>query len=301
MRRDPALRLCSLDCLGESARTAAQAQRYFEAYQDTIAHLAAQPAARVHLRHALSVKLTALEPKFGPTHRGTYDARLIPQVLHLARAAAAANIGLTIDAEEQDRLESTLDVLAAVMDDRTTAGWDGLGLAVQAYGLRALQVIAWLADTARVRGRRITVRLVKGAYWDGEIKRAQERGLDRFPVFTDKRMTDVSYLVAAQRLFDQSDVIFPQFATHNALTVAAVRAMAPTGRGLRISTIARYGRATVSGRFEGCRFPACTRVRAGRVASGPARLLDPPSARERCELVIRTQVSRCWDSAACTA
>jgi RHH-type proline utilization regulon transcriptional repressor/proline dehydrogenase/delta 1-pyrroline-5-carboxylate dehydrogenase len=229
MRRDSSLGLCSLDCLGESARSAAQAQRYFQAYQDTIAYLAAQPTAGVHMRHGLSVKLTALEPKFGPTHRSTYDARLIPRLLRLAQAAAAANIGLTIDAEEQDRLESTLDVLAVVMDHRTTADWDGLGLAVQAYGLRSLQVIAWLADKARVRGRRITVRLVKGAYWDGEIKRAQERGLDRFPVFTDKRMTDVSYLVAAQHLFDQSDVIFPQFATHNALTVAAVRAMAPTG------------------------------------------------------------------------
>jgi len=229
MRRDPALRLCSIDCLGESARTEAQAQRYFRAYEHVIEVLAREPAAPLHLRHGISIKLSALEPRFGPRYRGTYHARLIPQVLHLAQRAAAAGIGLTIDAEEQDRLESTLDVMAALIDDPTTRSWAGLGLAVQAYGLRAPHVITWLADRARARERRMTVRLVKGAYWDSEIKRAQERGLDAFPVFTEKCATDVSYLVCAHRLFEQQNVIFPQFATHNAMTVAAVRAIAPPG------------------------------------------------------------------------
>lgn len=229
MGRDPALSLCSIDCLGESARTTVQAQRYFDAYEAAIKRLAGQRSASLHLRHGISVKLTALEPRMGPRHRRTYSARLIPTIVRLARLAAAANIGLTIDAEEQDRLESTLDVLAALIGDPITRDWEGLGLAVQAYGARTLEVIEWLAARARGCGRRITVRLVKGAYWDGEIKRAQERGLDAFPVFTDKRATDVSYLVAAKHLFDRSDSIFPQFATHNAFTVAAVRSLAPSG------------------------------------------------------------------------
>lgn len=229
MQRDPDLRLCSVDCLGESARTEAQARRYFDSYATAIAELARQSAAPLHLRHGISIKLSALESRFGPRFRGTYGERLIPRVLELARRAAAADIGLTIDAEEQDRLESTLNVMAALIDDPDTRGWEGLGLAVQAYGLRALHVIAWLGARARQRDRRMTVRLVKGAYWDSEIKRAQERGLSAFPVFTDKRATDVSYLVAAQRLFELSGSIFPQFATHNAFTVAAVRALAPRG------------------------------------------------------------------------
>jgi RHH-type transcriptional regulator, proline utilization regulon repressor / proline dehydrogenase / delta 1-pyrroline-5-carboxylate dehydrogenase len=226
MRRDPALRLCSIDCLGESARTQSQADSYFQSYASTIDTLAHQPAASIHLRHGISIKLSALEPRFGPRHRGTYAA-LISKVTQLARKAASAGIGLTIDAEEQERLESTLDVMAALIDDSTTRGWEGLGLAVQAYGLRASQVIACIAARARQHHRRMTVRLVKGAYWDSEIKRAQERGLDAFPVFTDKCATDVSYLLCAKYLFEQRGVLFPQFATHNAMTVAAIRAIAP--------------------------------------------------------------------------
>lgn len=229
MSRDPALGLCSIDCLGESARTAAQAQTYFKAYESAIEQLSRQAPASIHLRHGISVKLSALEPRFGPRYRGTYQTRLIPSMLHLARRAARAGILLTIDAEEQDRLESTLDVAAALIDDPHTQDWEGLGVVVQAYGLRASQVIEWLSARARQRRRRITVRLVKGAYWDTEIKRAQERGLDAFPVFTDKRATDVSYVVAAQHLFDRRDSIFPQFATHNAMTIATVRSLAPPG------------------------------------------------------------------------
>lgn len=229
MRRDASLHLCSIDCLGESARTTAQAQAYLRAYEDAIGHLGRQQAASLQRRHGISVKLSALEPRFGPRHRGTYGTGLIPKMQHLARLAAQAGIGITVDAEEQDRLESTLDVLAALIDDSTTREWQGLGLAVQAYGPRALQVIAWLADRARTQRRRMTVRLVKGAYWDSEIKRAQERGLDAFPVFSNKHATDTNYLVAAQRLFEQRSLLFPQFATHNAMTIAAVRTLAPPG------------------------------------------------------------------------
>jgi RHH-type transcriptional regulator, proline utilization regulon repressor / proline dehydrogenase / delta 1-pyrroline-5-carboxylate dehydrogenase len=229
MRRDPGLRLCSIDCLGESARTDEQAQKYFDAYQHAIEHLGQQPEGPLHLRHAISVKLSALEPRFGPRHRGTHTARLIQRMAHLARMAQTAGIGLTVDAEEQDRLESTLDVVAALIDDPVTREWEGLGVVVQAYGLRALQVIDWLSARARARHRAMSVRLVKGAYWDSEIKRAQERGLEAFPVFTDKHATDVSYLVAAQRLFDQQGFIFPQFATHNAMTIAAIQSLAPPG------------------------------------------------------------------------
>lgn len=254
MRRERTLRLCSIDCLGESARTKAQADHYFEAYARAIGVLARQ-SGPVHARHGVSIKLSALEPRFGPRHRGTYCERLIPVLRELARQAARAGIGLTIDAEEQDRLQSTLDVFAALTEDPLTRDWEGLGMAVQAYGLRAEQVIAWLASMARRHRRRLTVRLVKGAYWDSEIKRAQERGLHAFPVWTDKRATDVSYLVAASRLFQHRDVIFPQFATHNALTVAAVRALAPANAAFEFQRLHGMGEALYGAAVEHSKFP----------------------------------------------
>lgn len=229
MRRDEHLKLCSLDCLGESARTRAQATAYLEAYRQAIGLLAVQPCHSVHERHGISVKLSALEPRFGPRYRQSYRQQLIPAMTTLAREAASAGIGLTIDAEEQDRLESTLDILGALMEDEATRQWDGLGIVVQAYGLRAVPAVEWLTSQARHHGRRINVRLVKGAYWDAEIKRAQERGTDDYPVFTHRSATDVSYLCVARLLFESPDVIFPQFASHNALTIAMVRAMAPAG------------------------------------------------------------------------
>jgi RHH-type transcriptional regulator, proline utilization regulon repressor / proline dehydrogenase / delta 1-pyrroline-5-carboxylate dehydrogenase len=267
MRRDPTLRLCSFDCLGESARTAAQAHAYFLAYERAIEHLARQPAASVHLRHGISVKLSALEPRFGPRHRGTYAASLIPKVMHLGRLAAEAGIGFTIDAEEQDRLESTLDVIGALIADPRTRDWRGLGLAVQAYGLRSLQVIAWLAANVGQHRRGMTVRLVKGAYWDSEIKRAQERGLGMFPVFTDKHATDVNYLLAAKHLFDQRDVIFPQFATHNAMTVVAVRALAPAGAAFEFQRLHGMGDALYRVASQADGFP-------------PVRVYAPVGSRE---------------------
>src|SRR6185503_15323994 len=137
-----------------------------------------------HERSGISVKLSALEPRYSLLQRAGVQQRLIPRLRELARAAASANIGLTVDAEEADRLDLSLDVMAALASDPSTREWDGLGLAVQAYGRRAALVVDWIADLARLTQRRMTVRLVKGAYWDSEIKYAQERGLKSFPVFT---------------------------------------------------------------------------------------------------------------------
>jgi len=220
------LALCSFDVLGEGARTEADAQRYYDSYAAAIEALGHQPAGTVHQRSSISVKLSALEPRYTLLQSARVARNLVPRMLELARGAARVGIGMTVDAEEADRLDLSLDIIEALARDEVTAGWDGLGLAVQAYGRRAPLVIDWVAQLARTTGRRMTVRLVKGAYWDSEIKRAQERGLTSFPVYTSKAATDASYLVCAQRLFAANDVIYPQFATHNALTVAAVLELA---------------------------------------------------------------------------
>jgi RHH-type transcriptional regulator, proline utilization regulon repressor / proline dehydrogenase / delta 1-pyrroline-5-carboxylate dehydrogenase len=228
-KSNPSLALCSYDVLGEGARTEADAQRYFDSYLNAIETLRGQPQGSVHSRSSISVKLSALEPRYTLLQSVRVTERLVPRILELARRAAHAGIGLTIDAEEADRLDLSLDIVEALARDTETRAWDGLGLAVQAYGRRAPLVIDWIAELARQTGRRMTVRLVKGAYWDSEIKRAQERGLASFPVYTSKAATDASYLVCAQRLFAAADVIYPQFATHNAYTIAAVLDAAPSG------------------------------------------------------------------------
>ena len=221
------LALCSFDVLGEGARTEADAERYFESYSAAIEALRHQPATSLHQRSGISVKLSALEPRYSLLQADRVREHLIPRMIELARAAARAGIGMTVDAEEADRLELSLDIIEALAREQTTCGWSGLGLAIQAYGRRAPLVIDWVAELARATARRMTVRLVKGAYWDSEIKRAQERGLSSFPVYTSKAATDASYLVCVSRLFAAQEVIFPQFATHNALTVASVLALAP--------------------------------------------------------------------------
>jgi RHH-type proline utilization regulon transcriptional repressor/proline dehydrogenase/delta 1-pyrroline-5-carboxylate dehydrogenase len=223
------LALCSFDVLGEGARTEADAQRYFDSYAAAIEALGHQPPGTVHQRSSISVKLSALEPRYTLLQSDRVARTLVPRMLELARSAARVGIGMTVDAEEADRLDLSLDIIEALARDEVTAGWDGLGLAVQGYGRRAPFVIDWVAQIARTTGRRMTLRLVKGAYWDSEIKRAQERGLTSFPVYTSKAATDASYLVCAQRLFAANDVIYPQFATHNAFTVAAVLELAPPG------------------------------------------------------------------------
>jgi RHH-type transcriptional regulator, proline utilization regulon repressor / proline dehydrogenase / delta 1-pyrroline-5-carboxylate dehydrogenase len=228
-RSDPELALCSFDVLGEGARTDADAQRYFDSYAHAIETLGRQAAAGTHARSGISVKLSALEPRYTLLQSARVNEQLVPRMLQLARAAAAAGIGFTIDAEEADRLDLSLDVVETLARDAATREWDGLGLAVQAYGRRAPLVLDWVAELSRRCGRRMSVRLVKGAYWDSEIKRAQERGLASFPVYTSKAATDTSYLECAQHLFAARDAIYAQFATHNAYTVAAVLELAPAG------------------------------------------------------------------------
>jgi RHH-type transcriptional regulator, proline utilization regulon repressor / proline dehydrogenase / delta 1-pyrroline-5-carboxylate dehydrogenase len=213
----------SFDMLGEGARTAADAERYFEAYAEAIAAIgAAAGAARLPQRPGISVKLSALHPRYEAVSRARVVTELTPRVIELARAAKAHDLNLTIDAEEADRLELSLDIIGRTLADPGLAGWDGFGLAVQAYQKRAPAVIDWVAGAAEALGRRVMVRLVKGAYWDTEVKRAQERGLADYPVFSRKAMTDLCYMACAHKLLAARPRLYPQIATHNALTVASV-------------------------------------------------------------------------------
>ena len=213
----------SYDMLGEGARTDADARRYMESYTAAIHAIGKQVGERgVIDAPGISIKLTALHPRFEFAQHDRVMNELVPRAKELALLAREYNIGLNIDAEEAARLEPTLDVLEALAMDPDLGSWDGLGLALQAYQKRALPAIDWLADLARRSRRRLLVRLVKGAYWDTEIKLAQEAGLEGYPVFTRKSNTDVSYLACARRLLENRDVFYPQFATHNAHTVAAV-------------------------------------------------------------------------------
>ncbi len=216
----------SYDMLGEAARTDADAVRYHQAYATAIDAIAKQAKGDVRTSPGISVKLSALHPRYEYPHRVTVMAELVPRAIELAKQAATANIGFNIDAEEQDRLDLSLDVIEALMAEPALAGWDGLGIVVQAYGKRAAPVIDTLYDLAARHDRNIMVRLVKGAYWDTEIKLAQELGVANFPVFTRKVNTDVSYLACALKLLDKRDRIYPQFATHNAHTCAAVLSLA---------------------------------------------------------------------------
>ncbi len=228
-RTEPNLSLCSFDVLGEGARTATDAQRYLDSYAHAIEVLGSQAPGATHARSGISVKLSALEPRYSLPQSVRVARQLTPRMLELALAAARAGIGFTIDAEEADRLDLSLAILETLARDPQTRAWDGLGLAVQAYGRRAPRLLEWVAALARDSGRRMSVRLVKGAYWDSEIKRAQERGLASFPVYTSKAATDASYLQCVRILFAAGDAIYPQFATHNAFTVAAVLALARAG------------------------------------------------------------------------
>jgi RHH-type transcriptional regulator, proline utilization regulon repressor / proline dehydrogenase / delta 1-pyrroline-5-carboxylate dehydrogenase len=213
----------SFDMLGEGARTAADADKYFDAYAGAIAAIASHAGnAPQPARPGISVKLSALHPRYEAISRERLRQELIPRVCELARLARDGDLQFTIDAEEADRLELSLDIAGSVLKDSSLQGWDGFGLAVQAYQKRALAVIGWIEDVAAALQRRVTVRLVKGAYWDTEIKRAQERGLADYPVFSRKAMTDLCYMACVRRLLAARERLFPQFATHNALTVASV-------------------------------------------------------------------------------
>ena len=212
----------SFDMLGEAALTAADAQRYLEAYASAIVAVGGSVAGGTPLEDApsISVKLSALSPRYDFAQAARAVPEVAERVLTLAAAARSAGVALTIDAEEADRLELSLAVFARVHAERALDGWNGLGVAVQAYQKRAPYVLAWLDELARAAGRKIPVRLVKGAYWDTEIKLAQMRGLAGYPVFTRKHHTDLSYLASAKAMLLTHTHLYPQFATHNAHTVA---------------------------------------------------------------------------------
>ena len=215
--------LYSFDMLGEGARTAADAHRYFESYADAIREIGkASGNETLPRRPGISVKLSALHPRYEPMSRDRVLNELTPRLLELAQLAKHYELNFTVDAEEADRLDLSLDVIAAALRDSSLAGWDGFGLAVQAYQKRAGAVIDWMTDVAKTLNRQLMIRLVKGAYWDTEIKRAQERGLLDYPVFTRKAMTDLCYLDCVRKLLARRPQLYPQFATHNALTVACV-------------------------------------------------------------------------------
>lgn len=218
----------SFDMLGEAALTKDDAERYFASYRAAIEAVSATASndAGVFAAPSISVKLSALHPRFEYAKSARLDDELAPRLGALAELARKGGIGLTLDAEEADRLEPTLDMFSAIYRSQAADGWPGFGLVVQAYQKRAPAVIDWLAGLARETGRRIPVRLVKGAYWDSEIKGAQEQGLDGYPVYTRKAATDVSYIACARRLLNSNELFYPQFATHNARTIATVAEMA---------------------------------------------------------------------------
>ena len=232
----------SFDMLGEGARTAADSQRYFRSYATAIDAIGHSTDDRpLPDRPGISVKLSALHPRFETVSQRRVMTELVPRLIELARRAKAHDLNFTVDAEEADRLELSLDVIAAVFGDAALADWDGFGLAVQAYQKRASAVIDYVDELAQSFNRRMMVRLVKGAYWDSEIKRAQERGLDDFAVFTRKAMTDLNYTDCARKLLALRPRLFPQFATHNALSVATILELAGGSGGFEFQRLHGMG------------------------------------------------------------
>ncbi|HEY8593370.1 MAG TPA: bifunctional proline dehydrogenase/L-glutamate gamma-semialdehyde dehydrogenase PutA [Sphingomicrobium sp.] len=218
----------SFDMLGEAAKTYADAERYAQSYRAALDRIAQEAQEGFRRSPGISVKLTALHPRFEWSHAEEAVAAVVPVVRELALKASRADVHLTIDAEEADRLELQMDVFEALLanDELFANGWGGFGIALQGYQKRAAPLCDWVIDAARAHGRKLMVRLVKGAYWDTEIKAAQVGGLPDYPVFTRKIGTDVSYLACAKKLLAAEDAIYPAFATHNANTIAQVKALA---------------------------------------------------------------------------
>jgi len=232
----------SYDMLGEGARTMADADRYFDSYMNAIDVIGKAAGGRgPYDSPGISVKLSAIHPRYEFSHRQRVMAELVPRLKKLARAARAYDIGFTVDAEEADRLELSLDIIEALFSDPDLAGWEGFGIAVQAYQRRGIVVIEWVRELTRRVGRKMMVRLVKGAYWDTEIKLAQVEGHSDFPVFTQKAATDVSFQACAHKLLQYRDTLFPQFATHNAYTVATILEMDTTRSGFEFQRLHGMG------------------------------------------------------------
>ena len=279
----------SYDMLGEAARTAEDAERYLHAYERAIEVIGRDPTGSDEIdRPGISVKLSALHPRFEYAQRDRALPALVDRLGALTRQAMDVGIGLTVDAEEADRLDLSLDIFEAVSGDDGLKGWGGLGLAVQAYQKRAVPVIDWLADVARRHRRRILVRLVKGAYWDTEIKRAQEQGLESYPVFTRKTATDVSYIACIKRLLATPAAFYPQFATHNALTLATVLEVAGARRDFEFQRLHGMGEALYDQVVGSERLGiACRGVCPHGQPRGSAALSGAPVAGKRRQYLLR--------------
>ncbi len=233
----------SYDMLGEAARTAQDAQHYYASYEHAIDAIGSYAKAdKPEHNPGISVKLSALHPRYEYNKYEQVLKEVTPQLLALAQQAKKYNIGLTVDAEEADRLDLSLDIYEKVYTDSSLAGWEGFGLAVQAYQKRASFVLDWLADLASRQGKRMMVRLVKGAYWDAEIKMSQVQGLIGYPVFTRKNATDVSYLACAKKLLSRADCFYSQFGTHNAYSIAAIMEMATQSNQFEFQCLYGMGR-----------------------------------------------------------
>ncbi|WP_346836587.1 bifunctional proline dehydrogenase/L-glutamate gamma-semialdehyde dehydrogenase PutA [Microbulbifer sp. SAOS-129_SWC] len=232
----------SFDMLGEGARTMADAERYFDAYMMAIEKIGKHNTQHdVVEANGISIKLSALHPRYSVLQRERVMSELLPQVMRLCAAAAKYDMGLNIDAEEAERLDISLDIFEALARAPELKDWQGLGFVLQAYQKRAPHVADWLIALGRDTGRKLMVRLVKGAYWDTEIKHAQQMGLSDYPVYTRKCHTDLSYQVCAQKLLDARDAIYPQFATHNAYTVGLILEMAGDSEGFEFQRLHGMG------------------------------------------------------------
>ena len=239
----------SYDMLGEAAHTENDAEHYFQAYLSAIQHLAATSVQGKHILDAagISVKLSALHPRYEYAKQDECVPILVQRLVELAKIAKSKNLGLTIDAEEADRLEISLIIFEKLLQHPDLKDWDGLGIVIQAYQRRATRVVSTVIENARASGRKICVRLVKGAYWDMEIKRAQELGLTSYPVFTRKENTDISFIACARLLLDAPDTVYPQFATHNALSAVTVIHMAGKNSGFEFQRLHGMGEALHQG------------------------------------------------------
>lgn len=232
----------SYDMLGEGARTMADAERYFQSYMMAINVIGKAAQNRGPFKSpGISVKLSAIHPRYEFSHRNRVMNELVPKLKQLALAAKGYNISFTVDAEEADRLDLSMDIIEAVFSDPDLAGWEGFGLAIQAYSKRCIHLVEWLRELTVKVGRKLMVRLVKGAYWDTEVKISQTEGHDDFPVFSRKPSTDVSYQACARKLLEYRDSIYPMFATHNAYSVATILEMAPDRKGYEFQRLHGMG------------------------------------------------------------
>jgi len=285
----------SYDMLGEAARTEADARRYHLSYSKAITAIALAAHGDIRENPGISVKLSALHPRYEVAKTERVMTELVPRVRALAGLARAAGIGFNIDAEEADRLVLSLKVIEAVLSDPSLAGWDGFGVVVQAYGRRAGAVIDWLHALATRLDRKIMVRLVKGAYWDSEVKRAQVLGLSSFPVFTRKQATDVSYIANARKLLGMTDRIYPQFATHNAHTVAAILDMATDKRSFEFQRLHGMGERlhdiVLTDRATRCRIYAPVGAHRDLLAYLVRRLLENGANSSFVNQIVNEQVS----------